>query len=97
MDLEKIKSFKEMISLNSAKAVIFCADWLPMIQYVEVERTTYFLIRLIIGSRFNQGHFTRIYPDLSRRSWDSSNYDPTYFWTIGCQMVALNFQMPGSN
>lgn len=27
--------------------------------------------------------------------YDSSNYNPVPYWTVGCQMVALNYQTPG--
>ncbi|XP_050180481.1 1-phosphatidylinositol 4,5-bisphosphate phosphodiesterase zeta-1 isoform X2 [Myiozetetes cayanensis] len=37
---------------------------------------------------------TRIYPRGSRMT--SSNYFPQEFWNVGCQMVALNFQTPGT-
>ena len=37
-------------------------------------------------------HNIRIYPMGSRV--DSSNYDPRVHWSMGCQMVALNFQTP---
>ncbi|NWX33182.1 PLCZ1 phosphodiesterase, partial [Notiomystis cincta] len=37
---------------------------------------------------------TRIYPKGSRMN--SSNYNPQEFWNVGCQMVALNFQTPGT-
>ncbi|XP_027761017.1 1-phosphatidylinositol 4,5-bisphosphate phosphodiesterase zeta-1 [Empidonax traillii] len=37
---------------------------------------------------------TRIYPRGSRMT--SSNYYPQEFWNVGCQMVALNFQTPGT-
>ncbi|NXA10122.1 PLCZ1 phosphodiesterase, partial [Sapayoa aenigma] len=37
---------------------------------------------------------TRIYPRGLRMS--SSNYNPQEFWNVGCQMVALNFQTPGT-
>ena len=46
-------------------------------------------------NRFNRNHFTRIYPDFSRRSWNSYNFEPIQYWLAGCQMVALNFQTPG--
>lgn len=46
--------------------------------------------------RFNQNHFTRIYPDFSPKSWGSGNFDPTLYWATGCQLVALNFQTPGT-
>ncbi|XP_040262209.1 1-phosphatidylinositol 4,5-bisphosphate phosphodiesterase zeta-1-like [Bufo bufo] len=36
---------------------------------------------------------TRIYSNWSRI--DSSNFYPQEFWNVGCQMTALNFQMPG--
>ncbi|NXO83616.1 PLCZ1 phosphodiesterase, partial [Sitta europaea] len=37
---------------------------------------------------------TRIYPKGTRMR--SSNYNPQDFWNVGCQMVALNFQTPGT-
>ena len=39
---------------------------------------------------FNQQHMSRTYPAGSRV--DSSNYNPLLAWSVGCQMVALNFQ-----
>ncbi|KAI1723972.1 phosphatidylinositol-specific phospholipase c, X domain-containing protein [Ditylenchus destructor] len=39
------------------------------------------------------GHILRVYPDISRIC--SSNFIPMYFWTAGCQMIALNFQTNG--
>lgn len=39
---------------------------------------------------FNQLHMTRTYPGGSHL--DSSNYNPIQAWSLGCQMVALNFQ-----
>ena len=39
---------------------------------------------------YNQAHMTRTYPAGSRV--DSSNYIPILPWSVGCQMVALNFQ-----
>jgi hypothetical protein len=51
--------------------------------------------RSLARLRFNQGHLTRIYPGLCRKSWKSSNFEPNSFWSAACQLVALNFQMPG--
>jgi phosphatidylinositol phospholipase C delta len=45
------------------------------------------------GKRFreyNQSHMTRTYP--GGRRVDSSNYNPVQAWSLGCQLVALNFQ-----
>lgn len=39
---------------------------------------------------YNQSHMSRTYPAGSRL--DSSNYSPILPWSVGCQMVALNFQ-----
>ena len=39
---------------------------------------------------YNVHHMTRTYPSGSRI--DSSNYNPLLAWSMGCQMVALNFQ-----
>jgi phosphatidylinositol phospholipase C delta len=39
---------------------------------------------------YNQSHMTRTYPAGSRV--DSSNYLPILPWSVGCQLVALNFQ-----
>uniref|UniRef100_A0A7E4UUK1 Phosphoinositide phospholipase C n=1 Tax=Panagrellus redivivus TaxID=6233 RepID=A0A7E4UUK1_PANRE len=38
-------------------------------------------------------HVLRVYPDLDRVC--STNFIPMYFWTAGCQMIALNFQKNG--
>jgi phosphatidylinositol phospholipase C, delta len=40
--------------------------------------------------RYNEQHMTRTYPAGSRV--DSSNYNPLLAWSVGCQLVALNFQ-----
>lgn len=40
--------------------------------------------------KYNVDHMTRTYPAGTRV--DSSNYNPLVAWTMGCQMVALNFQ-----
>jgi phosphatidylinositol phospholipase C, delta len=42
--------------------------------------------------KYNQNHMTRTYPAGVRV--DSSNYNPTIAWAMGCQLVALNFQTP---
>ncbi|XP_037070836.1 inactive phospholipase C-like protein 1, partial [Pollicipes pollicipes] len=42
----------------------------------------------------NKTSLTRVYPNTSRV--DSSNYNPQDFWNVGCQLVALNFQTPGT-
>ena len=39
---------------------------------------------------YNQSHMSRTYPAGSRV--DSSNYIPILPWSVGCQLVALNFQ-----
>lgn len=39
---------------------------------------------------YNVHHMTRTYPAGSRV--DSSNYNPLLAWSVGCQLVALNFQ-----
>lgn len=39
---------------------------------------------------YNREHMSRTYPGGSRV--DSSNYNPLLAWSVGCQMVALNFQ-----
>jgi hypothetical protein len=39
---------------------------------------------------YNQTHMTRTYPAGTRV--DSSNYNPILAWSMGCQIVALNFQ-----
>jgi hypothetical protein len=40
--------------------------------------------------QYNARHMTRTYPAGTRV--DSSNYNPILAWSLGCQMVALNFQ-----
>ena len=41
---------------------------------------------------YNMHHMSRIYP--SGRRLDSSNYSPILAWSLGCQLVALDLQMP---
>ena len=45
--------------------------------------------------KYNQYHMTRTYPAGFRV--DSSNYNPTIPWAMGCQLVALNFQTPDTS
>ena len=51
-----------------------------------------------LGSRsqelvlYNARQLSRIYPKGQRI--DSSNYNPTVFWSAGCQLVSLNYQTP---
>ncbi len=40
--------------------------------------------------QYNEHHMTRTYPAGARV--DSSNYNPVTAWSMGCQLVALNFQ-----
>ncbi|XP_068615998.1 1-phosphatidylinositol 4,5-bisphosphate phosphodiesterase eta-1-like, partial [Brachionichthys hirsutus] len=42
---------------------------------------------------FNQRQLSRIYPSAYRI--DSSNFNPQYYWNVGCQLVALNYQTEG--
>ncbi|CAC5384877.1 PLCD [Mytilus coruscus] len=44
-------------------------------------------------NKLTQKLFVRTYPAGSRT--DSSNYNPTPMWNVGCQVVALNFQTGG--
>ncbi|KAM9364131.1 1-phosphatidylinositol 4,5-bisphosphate phosphodiesterase delta-4 isoform 2-T2 [Pholidichthys leucotaenia] len=43
--------------------------------------------------QYNTQQLSRIYPSGLRT--DSSNYNPQEMWSIGCQIVALNFQTAG--
>ena len=45
--------------------------------------------------RYNRRQTSRIYPKGARV--DSSNYMPQVFWNVGCQFVALNFQVLGES
>ncbi|CAJ1065280.1 -phosphatidylinositol 4%2C5-bisphosphate phosphodiesterase eta-1 [Xyrichtys novacula] len=42
---------------------------------------------------FNQKQLSRIYPSAYRI--DSSNFNPQFYWNVGCQLVALNYQTEG--
>ncbi|XP_032091333.1 1-phosphatidylinositol 4,5-bisphosphate phosphodiesterase delta-3 isoform X2 [Thamnophis elegans] len=44
--------------------------------------------------RYNTRYLSRIYP--LGLKMNSSNYNPQEMWNVGCQIVALNFQTPGS-
>jgi phosphatidylinositol phospholipase C delta len=41
---------------------------------------------------YNKGHISRVYPSGTRVG--STNYSPVLAWSMGCQLVALNFQTP---
>lgn len=43
--------------------------------------------------QYNTKHLSRTYPSGLRT--DSSNYNPQEMWSVGCQIVALNFQTAG--
>jgi hypothetical protein len=43
--------------------------------------------------RYTQTRLMRVYPGPLRV--DSSNFNPSLYWAVGCQMVALNFQTAG--
>ncbi|KAM8749255.1 1-phosphatidylinositol 4,5-bisphosphate phosphodiesterase delta-4 isoform 1-T1 [Acanthopagrus schlegelii] len=43
--------------------------------------------------QYNSRQLSRIYPSGLRT--DSSNYNPQEMWSVGCQIVALNFQTAG--
>lgn len=42
--------------------------------------------------RYNQFQISRVYPKFLRVT--STNFDPIPKWSVGCQMVALNYQTP---
>ncbi|KAM6933695.1 1-phosphatidylinositol 4,5-bisphosphate phosphodiesterase eta-1 isoform 3-T3 [Xenentodon cancila] len=42
---------------------------------------------------FNQRQLSRIYPSAYRI--DSSNFNPQFYWNVGCHLVALNYQTEG--
>ena len=44
---------------------------------------------------YHQVMLSRLYPKATRM--DSSNYNPVPFWNVGSQIVALNYQTPGSS
>merc|ERR1719148_226461 len=44
---------------------------------------------------YNRSHMTRVYPGGGRV--DSSNDNPISSWSVGSQLVALNFQKPDSD
>ena len=41
---------------------------------------------------YNKAHMSRVYPSGTRVA--STNYSPVLAWSMGCQLVALNFQTP---
>lgn len=49
---------------------------------------------LFLWRKYNLDHLSRTYPAGGRV--DSSNYNPIVAWSLGCQMVALNFQTDDS-
>jgi len=41
--------------------------------------------------KYNMKQISRVYPKGTRIA--SSNFDPTQAWNVGCQLVALNYQV----
>ena len=50
--------------------------------------------RIISVPRFTSSWLTRTYPKAT--AVNSQNYDPVAMWLQGCQLVALNYQTPGT-
>ena len=47
-----------------------------------------------LWKKYNRQHMTRTYPSGSRV--DSSNFNPILHWSVGCQMVSMNYQTDDS-
>lgn len=58
------------------------------LKYLKGESTTDDLIK------HNRTHLTRVYPSMSsfKRLNQSANFIPNLFWSMGCQLVAINWQ-----
>jgi hypothetical protein len=65
----------------------------PACRYVENKMEKYLSKHAEEWVQLNKRMFSRIYPAGLRV--DSSNYNPMGPWTIGAQLVALNYQTPG--
>jgi phosphatidylinositol phospholipase C delta len=65
-------------------------DWFKMHSFSEVKIEKF--IKTIGADiiAFNRTNFSRVYPKGTR--FASTNYDPSYGWLLGSQMVALNYQ-----
>ena len=66
--------------------ICFCAAQEPKAEVLVRKTPKEFL-------QYTTNSFMRVYPGPLRV--DSSNFNPSLFWAVGCQMVALNLQTPG--
>eukprot|EP00732_Lithocolla_globosa_P002728 Lithocolla_globosa_v1_NODE_1890_length_2271_cov_8.625451.p1 type:complete len:275 gc:universal NODE_1890_length_2271_cov_8.625451:813-1637(+) len=88
--------------LNSVLGLIGSKAFENFEQYDRIskafEMVSFSETKAVAMSKSQQSHFvhhntnrlTRVYPKGSRVN--SSNYDPSPLWRVGCQLVALNFQ-----
>lgn len=85
------KSAVEFVEYPSSFADVVLPNIETMFVIKQVQKGE--AISLTMLSRYNKRQMSRIYPKGTRM--DSSNYSPQPFWTVGCQMVALNYQTMG--
>lgn len=64
-----------------------------MSSFSEAKADKYFLQQYSqICLKYHRNQISRVYPKGQRL--DSSNFNPTPFWNVGSQMIALNYQTP---
>jgi phosphatidylinositol phospholipase C, delta len=81
----KFKSFDKSIDLPPSHMHSIGETKIPKIIQKEYSNA-------VQWREYNQRHMTRTYPAGTRV--DSSNYSPMLAWSVGSQLVALNFQTP---
>lgn len=79
----KFKTFDESIELPSSHMHSISEPKISKILEKDKEH-------VMKWRQYSRGHMTRTYPAGARV--DSSNYNPVLAWSMGCQLVALNFQ-----
>ncbi|OUC45102.1 Phosphatidylinositol-specific phospholipase C, X domain protein [Trichinella nativa] len=81
MKATKFKSFEDSASRNFSNEVTSFSE-VKGYEMMQKDVTSFI--------NYNKHRCTRIYPRGNRMN--SSNYAPQIFWSVGCQLVALNFQ-----
>ena len=81
----KFKSFDKSIDLPSSHMHSIGETKIPKLIQKDY-------LNAVKWREYNQRHMTRTYPAGTRV--DSSNYIPMLAWSVGSQLVALNFQTP---
>jgi len=88
------ETFGEKCMAVNAPSFVWLHQVLSLSKCIDLCLKQRFLLHSRLFCMLLQVKLCRVYPKGQRI--DSSNYSPVKFWNYGCQMVALNYQTPGT-